>query len=218
MTLGPGPRGPSWFSRGGRGNSGAFGGPQGDTEKGPVWQSIRAPPGPGTAGGLLVPPCPGPAGVHSGRLEQSSTGRLGPGWALGWALGCLPGCRAASSLGEVLRVPWRSEKFRAEAVAARRAWSVVAAGEARSRAGRGSAFSPVCARSGGGGPAWPGACELLVASRPVASEGALTCGGQTVVSVGWAGGWGVGGRGPLHQISKGAGHLFHLSRKTRSRG
>lgn len=55
-------------------------------------------------------PCPGTAGVHSGRLEQGSTGRLGPGWALGWVRGCLPGCRAASRWARCCGCPGAGEK------------------------------------------------------------------------------------------------------------
>lgn len=161
---------PSWFSRGGRGNSG---GPSGGHWKGLVWQSIRAPPGPGTAGGLLVLHAQAQRGCTQGgwnRALQADWGRAGH-----WA-----GRRAARQAARQ-RVAGRGaagalapEKFRAEAgVATRVLGQVVAAGEALGAERAGEALlagvRPVVAGQ------LVRACELLVASRPVASKGALTC-------------------------------------------
>lgn len=161
---------PSWFSRGGRGNSG---GPSGGHWKGLVWQSIRAPPGPGTAGGLLVLHAQAQRGCTQGgwnRALQADWGRAGH-WAGRRAARQAAGQRVAGRGAAGALAP---EKFRAEAgVATRVLGQVVAAGEALGAERAGEALlagvRPVVAGQ------LVRACELLVASRPVASEGALTC-------------------------------------------
>ena len=118
-------------------------------------------------------PCPGPAGVHSGRLDralQADWGRAGH-WAGRRAARQAAGQRVAGRGAAGALAP---EKFRAEAgVATRVLGQVVAAGEALGAERAGEALlagvRPVVAGQ------LVRACELLVASRPVASEGALTC-------------------------------------------
>lgn len=140
------------------------------------------------------------------RALQADWGRAGH-WAGRGAACQAAGQRVAGGGAAGALAP---EKFRAEAgVAARVLGQVVAAGEALGAERAGEALlagvRPVVAGQ------LVRACELLVASRPVASEGALTCVEDrqwSVLRAGGVGGW--GGRGPFHQISKGAGHLSHL--------
>lgn len=134
---------PSWFARGGRGNSG---GPSGGHWKGPVWQSIRAPPGPGTAGGLLVLH----AQAQRGCTQGGWTGLYRPtGAGLGTGLGAgLPArLQGSESLGEVLRVPWR-RRSSGRKPGWRRAclvrWSLRV--KRLEQSGQGKRFSPVCVR------------------------------------------------------------------------
>lgn len=103
----------------------------------------RAPPGPGTAGGLLVLLMPRPG---EGALRAAGAELYRPaGAGLGTGLAGLPArrCRAAKSLGEVLGCPERREGCRREAGVARACPGGGAAGEplGAERAGR---FSPVC--------------------------------------------------------------------------